>query len=131
MRAVILFLALAAASPSSAADALWDWVKASYTINQWFVSQGKAEVSIEGDKFSAKLFQEGSNTGVQITLSGVINNGQITAKETIQGSDYTGSTYKGSLTKKNWGNVAGTKGAESINLSDGWSMIGIKRTIPK
>jgi hypothetical protein len=131
MRAWILFFILTVATPSVAADIHWQWVKASYTINEWSVSRGVAEVSIEGDKFSATLFEEGSYTDVQITLAGLIENGKIKVTEIIHGSDYTGSKYEGTLTKKNWENFVGTSGAESINLSDGWSMIGIKRTLPK
>jgi len=131
MRAWILSFILLAGSPSVAADIHWDWIKAGYTINEWFVQQGRAQVSIEGDKFSAKLFDEGSVTEVRITLKGVIKNGKLTVKEEIQGSDYTGSIYEGSLNTKKWDNFAGTAGAESINLSDGWSLIGIKRTLPK
>jgi hypothetical protein len=131
MRAWILFFLLIAASPSVAADSQWHWIKAGNTIEEWFVSQGNAEVSIEGDKFTAKLFQGSSHTDAQIILKGVVKNGKITAKETIQGSDYTGSMYEGTLSKKNWENFAGTSGAESINLSDGWSLIGIKRTLMK
>jgi hypothetical protein len=131
MRAWVLFFVLISASSSVAADNQWHWIKAGYTIEEYFVSQGNAEVSIEGDKFIAKLFQGNSHTDVQIIIKGVVKNGKITAKETIQGSDYTDSVYEGTLTIKNWDNFAGTSGAESINLSDGWSLIGIKRTFVK
>jgi hypothetical protein len=86
---------------------------------------------MKGDQFTAKLFSKGSDKHLQILLEGTIKAERITAKERIQGSDYTGSTYHGTFRKKKWGEFPGTVGAESITFSDGWGMIGITRDIPK
>jgi len=106
-------------------------MKAENDSDGWSVSEGNADVSIESGRFSAKLFRKGSDDDLQILLQGTIENGSIVAKETIQASDHSGSTYKGTFRRKNWQEFDGTNGAESINLSDGWSMIGILRSIPK
>lgn len=109
----------------------WHWMKAENDGDGWSVSEGDADVSIEGGRFSAKLFRKGSDEDLQILLQGTIENGSIVAKETIEASDQSGSTYRGTFRRKKWQEVDGTTGAESINLSDGWSMIGILRSIPK
>jgi hypothetical protein len=115
-----------------AADGQWRWVKAENdTFNGWRTLDGYAEVVIDGEKFSAKLMAKGSERNLEILLKGTIKDGKITAKETIQGSDYTGSNYQGVIEKKKWENTAGTVGADSITLTNGWSMIGITRAIPQ
>src|SRR5579871_423703 len=98
---VLLGISLAC-SPSLAADSQWHWIKAGNTSEQWVVSEGMAEVSMANGRFSARLFRKDSNKDVQIILEGTIRNGRITAKETIQGSDFTGSAYSGTLREKKW-----------------------------
>src|SRR3954452_7465847 len=114
-----------------AADGQWRWVKAENdTLNGWRTLSGYAEVVVEGETFRAKLIATGSDKELEISLKGKIKDGKISAKETIEGSDYTGSIYQGSIEKKKWENTGGTIGGESITLTDGWSMIGITRAIP-
>jgi hypothetical protein len=108
----------------------WHWVKATNTSNGWSVAQGDAEVAISGDHFEARLLSDSGNQIVS-SLEGTIRKGNITAKERISNSDFDGSTYNGTLSKKNWPEFAGTSGAESITLSDGWGMIGLRRSIQK
>jgi hypothetical protein len=109
----------------------WHWVKVANTINGYSVDEGNAEITMTSGQFTAKLFWKGSDKHLQILLQGTLKAGTITAKETIEGSDYTGSTYHGTFRKKKWGEFSGTVGAESITLSDGGGMIGITRDIPK
>ena len=107
----------------------WQWVKATNTISGWSVSQGHAEVVISGEDFEARL---SSDSGKQIAfLKGTIQKGNVTAKERISASDFSGSTYHGKLSRKRWPESAGTTGAESITLSDGWGMIGLSRSLLK
>jgi len=129
MRVWLFVFLVLSASASVTAENPWHWVKASNNTKGWTVSEGNAEVTIQGEKFSAKLFWNDSDTKVQIALNGTLKNGRITVKEAIQNSDYTGSTYHGTLEKKKWEEFSGTIGAESITLSDGWGMIGITRNI--
>jgi hypothetical protein len=110
----------------------WRWVKVTNnTINGYSLDEGVAEVAMKGDQFTAKLFSKGPDNHLKILLEGTIKAKRISAKETIQESDYTGSTYHGTFRKKKWEEFSGTVGAESIMLSDGWGMIGITRDIPK
>jgi hypothetical protein len=126
----VLLLALLSCAFAFGADREWHWVKATNTIKGWSVSQGDAEVVITGDQFRVTLFSD-SGKNVQSSLKGTIHNGKITTSETVAGSDYSGSTYRGTFERKRWNEVAGTTGAESITLSDGWGMIGLTTSIPK
>jgi hypothetical protein len=87
-------------------------------------------VAISGEHFEAKLFSESDNQIVS-SLHGAIQKGNVTAKERVSGSDFSGSSYRGTLAKKRWPEFAGTIGAESITLSDGWGMIGLRRSVQK
>jgi outer membrane biogenesis lipoprotein LolB len=130
MRIWLLLLIVCFAARADAAEGQWQWVKAT-NVGGWEVSEGNADVSIQGEKFNARLFWKGSDKEVKILLRGVIKKGKITVTEEIQGSDYTGSTYEGTFQTKRWKEFSGTLGAESITLSDGWGMIGITRSIKK
>lgn len=127
---LVLVLILLCSTSFASDEGGWRWVKAGSVVTKgWNVSEGTAQIVITGKKFSAKLFGQ-SSSEVQIVLEGTIENGRITAKEEIQGSDYTGSVYHGTLVKKSWQeSFAGTSGGESITLSDGWNMIGINRDL--
>ena len=108
----------------------WHWVKTTNTTSGWLVSQGTAEVMISGEHFEAKLFSDSDNQIVS-SLDGTIQKGKIAAKERVSNSDFSGSTYHGKLATKKWIEFAGTSGAESITLSDGWGMIGLARNVEK
>ena len=129
MRAYLVLVVVLCGSTSFAADGQWHWVKANNIVAKgWDVSGGTALVSIDGTKFSAKLFWKDSDNKLQILLDGTIKNGRISARETIQESDYTGSVFHGTFARKHW-TFSGTTGAESITLSDGWNMIAITRDL--
>ena len=131
MRVSLFVFVVLSTSVAVAAGHSWHWVKATNSTQGWTVSEGNAEIIIQGEKFSAKLFRNHSDTDLQIALDGSVKDGRITVKETVQESDNTGSTYHGTLQKKKWEEFSGTIGAESITLSDGWGMIGIRRNIDK
>jgi uncharacterized protein YfaP (DUF2135 family) len=132
VRCLFLTVILFCSSALLAADGQWRWVKAENdTLNGWRTLGGYAEVVVDGEIFRARLIATGSDQTVEISLKGKIKDGKISAKETIEGSDYTGSIYHGSIEKKKWENTGGTVGGESITLTDGWSMIGITRAIPQ
>src|SRR5215813_1772355 len=76
--------------PMFAADHEWRWIKvANIGAKGWDVSQGTALVTIDKDKFRAKLFWQDSADHVRITLSGTIKDGRIAVTETVEESDYT------------------------------------------
>ena len=127
----ILLCVLCLSSVTFAADNQWHWIKVgNNAAHAWDVSKGDAEVAIENGQLSAKLFFDGSTKDLQISLKGSIANGKITVKETVHESDYSGSTYTGTLKTQKWKEVfSGSTGIETITLSDGFGMIGLTRTI--
>jgi len=100
----------------------WVWVKSGRDASTSLdVDTGHADVTIDNENFSARLYWKQRPTEVKISLEGMLHEGQITAREVIRASDYTGSVYTGTYLK--------TEAVETINLSDGLGMIGIiKRT---
>ena len=108
----------------------WRWVKATNTTEGWSVSQGHAEVVISGEHFEARLLSDSGKELVS-TLHGTVRKQTIAAKERISASDFSGSSYRGTLARKTWPAFAGTSGVESITLSDGYSMIGIRKNVKK
>jgi hypothetical protein len=80
-------------------DGQWRWEKVQNNTDAWSTLDGNAQVVIENGKFSAKLFAKNSAKDLEISLKGTIRNGKIAAKETILASDYTGSTYHGTIHK--------------------------------
>jgi hypothetical protein len=129
MRTLLLCFLLLHVAMAFAGDH-WRWVKATNTTHGWSVSQGDAEVRISGEHFEAKLFSDSGNQVIS-SLQGTIQKGNIAAKERVSKSDFSGSTYRGTLARKSWPELAGTTGAESITLSDGWGMIGLQRSLQK
>ena len=87
-------------------------------------------MTLSGDHFEAKLLSD-SGKEIVSSLQGTVRDGKITVKERISASDFSGSTYRGTIARKTWSEFAGTTGAESITLSDGWGMIGLRRNVPK
>jgi hypothetical protein len=132
MNRLLLIALLCLPSVVFAADDQWHWVKVGNNADHaWDISQGNAEVTINGGQFTAKLL-DSSGKDVQISLKGSIAKGKLTVKETVNNSDYTGSTYTGTLTIQKWAEAfAGATGVETTTLSDGLGMIGLTRTIKK
>jgi len=52
-----------------------------------------------GGHFEAKLFSDSGNQIVS-SLQGKIQNGNVTTKDRISASDFSDSTYRGTLAKK-------------------------------
>jgi len=132
LRHSVLLALLCLPSLSAGADNRWHWVKVGNNVDHgWDISRGDAIVVVQNAQFTATLFWEGSTTDVQITLKGNVASGKLTVKEVVQGSDYSGSTYGGTMNVKKWPATGGTTGVETINLSDGLGTIGLTRTIRK
>jgi hypothetical protein len=132
MGLLVILLLFSLSFDASATESSWMWVKITNNVTSgWKVSTGKATVEVASSNFRAQLYSNDSNGTLLITLNGTIKNGRLTVTETIHGSDYSGSIYKGTHSTKKWEEFAGTIGAESITLSDGWGMIGITRSISK
>jgi hypothetical protein len=130
MRKLICVFLLLLPHSAWAGDDSWHWVKAENNTSDWRVLEGEADILVAGDKFHAKLFSRGSHD-VQIELSGTIRGRQVTALESVQGTDGEAATYRGHVSRSSWKPVQGNSGVETITLSDGWSMIGITPGVAK
>ena len=102
----------------------WVWVKSGRNDSTPLdVDTGHADVTIDNENFSARLYWKEKPTEVKLSLEGMLHEGQITAREVIRASDDTGSVYTGTYLK--------TEAVETINLSDGVGMIGIMKRTPQ
>lgn len=97
MRSLLLCCVLFSGVLAFGADN-WQWVKAINTTEAWSISQGYAEVVI-GEHFQARLFSD-SGKNLVSSLRGTIRKGEITAKEQVPASDFSGSIYRGTLARK-------------------------------
>ena len=131
MMRILTFLAiLLVGSVAGAANQEWLWVKATNTVQGWSLSQGTARVVITGDHIQAELYSH-LDGHLESSLKGQIHDGKVVVSEIAPNTDYSGSTFRGTLERKRWNDFSGTIGSESITLSDGWGMIGLTRTIEK
>jgi hypothetical protein len=102
--------------------AAWCWIKVGNNADHhWDVSSGPADVSIEKQQFVAKLFWRDAPDRIQIELIGSINGNKLKVKERVNASGYTGAILSGTYNK--------ASDVETINLSDGFGMIGITRAV--
>jgi hypothetical protein len=134
MKTVVAIFFGALISAASPAETKWEWIKVSQAVGQnaaWQVDKGAAEVQLTNDAFNAKLYWASPPTKLKIELRGSLKNGKLVVTEKILDSDSSGSTYNGTLQTRRWAEFASTIGADSVNLTDGWSMIGIQRSVPK
>jgi hypothetical protein len=130
MRILTLLTILLAGSVAGAGNEEWQWVKATNTIQGWSLSQGKARVVTAGEQIQVDLYSP-TDGHLESSLKGKIHDGKIVVNEVTPNTDYSGSTFRGTLERKRWDEFSGTSGAESITLSDDWGMSGMTRTIRK
>ena len=96
----------------------WVWIKAGNNVSTfWDVTTGPAEVTIDGEKFSASLYWADNPTESRISLDGSIKDGKIKATEAVHNTDLGESAFTGTYIKTDY--------VTTINLSDGFGMIGI------
>ena len=129
MKRLALILFLMTAGPVFAGEGQWHWAYAQNCSNRWNLWKGLADVEIQGTKFQAKLYDEKNPKDVDIILKGTIKAGKIKVVETEMNTDVGESDFSGTyLSEKNKSDPS-AKAFESINLSDGYSMIGLTREI--
>jgi hypothetical protein len=61
----------------------WAWVYTGPLFDAWESLTGKAIVTVEGARFSAKLFDSGDPTFVRFTLTGTIKGAQIAVQAVL------------------------------------------------
>ena len=125
---LVLLLLLSQAVCGFAEEKQWSFIWVASGIDNYRVSQGKANVFIKNNKIEANLTDE---KGVQYKITGSINNQKITASFSVMGSDYfVDSPISGTFLTKKWKEKLGDSvGRESITLNDGWNFVGLTREI--
>lgn len=123
---IILFLATTSIGFAGEPEWAFTWVSSTGAAHE--VVQGKANLSINGDKVSGVL--HGAD-GEECQIQGSIKRHQVRIKFTVVGSDhFINSPFTGSYMIKRWRGIKGSSGRESITLSDGWNMLGFTHEIP-
>src|SRR5258705_9060239 len=115
------------------ADEKWQWIKVTNNAAYgWQSEMGTAAVTIKGQTFEASLFWRDKPDDVLIRLLGTIKKGQIKVTETLLATDLAPAEYTGKYEKMIWSDpFQQAKGTETITLSDGYNMIGLRRNIAK
>lgn len=125
---IVLFLMT---SGVATAGEQWHWAYAQNCSNRWNLWQGLADVEIQGVNFQAKLNSGKGPRELSIILKGTIKNGKLKVAATELDSDMGKSDYTGSYIHEKIVDGGPLEAVESINLSNGYSMIGLSRTISK
>ncbi len=119
---------LAAVSDAREATTRWAWFRSTSVINDWFVRQGQADVTIEGNTFKATLWDSADTTVASLLLEGSIIRNTVSVTVTINESDVGPSHATGKLERTCWKDGGGR---ESMILSEGFGAIGLVRELPR
>ncbi len=106
----------------------WAWFRSTSVINNWFIRQGKADVTIEGQTFKATLWDSSDTTLASLLLEGSFTRIMVTVTVTVNESDVGPSHATGKLQRTCWKDGGGR---ESIILNEGFAVIGLVRELPR
>jgi hypothetical protein len=106
----------------------WAWFRSTSVINNWFIRQGKADVTIEGRTFKATLWDSADTTVASLLLEGSITRSMVSVTVTVNESDVGPSHATGKLQRTCWKDGGGR---ESIILNEGFAVIGLVRELPR
>ncbi len=114
-----LFFATEPARPSTE----WAWFRASgNAVTGWTLNQGWADVLIAGKSFKATLWDESNSQFARLSLDGSVSGNAVTARITVNGSDYD-EPYRTTGTLKRTCSKDG--GLESIVFTNGFNVVGL------
>ncbi len=122
----ILSLGLASASGNQ-----WHWIRTIGLGDGWVIEEGMADVIINGENFSAKLYLKDKPKTVYIFLKGVLKKGKLKVTQTVPELNAVDPTYTGTYYQANYKGDSDTRNEESINLSNKQTMIGLTRSLSK
>jgi len=120
----LLVLTSVSASPSTTR---WAWFRSSSTPDGWFITQGTADVTIDGRNFSATLWDAADSSWARLSLVGSIVDNAVTVTVTVNNSDVEPWSVSGRLERQCWKRGGGR---EAIVLSAGFGVIGLVRELP-
>src|SRR3989454_12216551 len=124
----VLLCFLAALSDPRESPRRWAWFRSTSVIDDWFIRQGKADVTIEGQSFKATLWDSSDTTVASLLLEGSIIRNAVSVTVTINETDVGPSHATGKLERTCWKDGGGR---ESMILSEGFGAIGLVRELPR
>ena len=105
----------------------WAWFRSTSVINDWFITRGRADVTIDGRTFKATLWDADDSSFARLSLEGSIVRNSVTVTVTVNESDVGPSHATGKLQKTCWKDGGGR---EAIILNEGFAVIGLVRELP-
>ena len=111
-------------------ESRWAWLYTSPLFDKWESRTGKATVTIDGTKFSAKLFDADEPTLVLFTLVGTVNRDQVRVRVVTESSDVSPADYSGRIVTRRVSGFADYTGTQTIVLFDqAEHQLGLTRTL--
>src|SRR2546425_3979942 len=77
---------LAAFGDARESSSRWAWFRSTSVINNWFIRQGQADVTIEGQTFTATLWDSADTTVASLLLKGSIIRNTVSVTVTVNES---------------------------------------------
>jgi len=105
----------------------WAWFRSTSVINDWFITRGRADVTIDGQTFKATLWDADDTSFARLSLEGSIVRNALTVTVTVNESDAGPSHAVGKLERTCWKQGGGR---EAIILNEGFAVIGLVRELP-
>src|SRR3989441_8297678 len=96
----LLLCFLAALSDPRESPRRWAWFRSTSVIDDWFIRQGKADVTIEGQSFKATLWDSSETTVASLLLEGSIIRNAVSVTVTVNESDAGPSHGTGRLERR-------------------------------
>src|SRR5947209_20065728 len=78
---------LAAFGDARESSSRWAWFRSTSVINNWFIRQGQADVTIEGQTFKATLWDSADTTVASLLLEGSIMSNTVRVTVTVGEGD--------------------------------------------
>lgn len=110
----------------------WAWVYTAALFDEWQAITGKATVTVEGTRFTAKLFDAGQPTLVLFSLDGIVNGDRVTVTVVREHSGSSPAEYSGKVVTRRFTGFADYTGVQTILLFDqAEHQLGLTRTLPR
>jgi hypothetical protein len=123
----LLLVLVAAIGDATEPLGRWAWFRSTSVINDWFITRGRADVTIDGQRFKATLWDAEDTSVASLSLEGSIVRNTVTVTITVNESDVGPSHASGRLEKTCWKQGGGR---EAIILNEGFAVIGLVRELP-
>lgn len=123
---LVAFAVLGDADWSLAQTTEWAWFRSESNGTSWWTTDGRAEVTMSGERFEARLRDSEYPTFIRLSLQGRSLNGVITARVRVESSDVGDFDVSGRVRRLCWRNGGGR---ETIILTDGHHVVGLVREL--